>query len=137
MLLDSMHTFIKGNAVVAAVAAFLVIAGLFMPTLAAHAVEVPSDVPAIGDVNNLFQRVAGLLVALAASLALIFLVLAGIKYIVAGGDSRQIEEAKQSLIYAGIGLGIALSASLLSRLVEQLVSPISGTRTAMSFFMLS
>lgn len=80
--------------------------------------SVPSEVTRI---ENLFRSVANILATLAVTLAMIFIVLSGIKYITSQGDARAIAEAKQQLVYAAIGLGIALAALVLSNLVKNLV----------------
>jgi hypothetical protein len=62
------------------------------------------------------------LVAFAAGVAaLIFLVLAGIKYITSQGDPAEVSKAKQSIIYAFVGLIIV---GLAHQLVSYLISRI-------------
>ncbi len=44
------------------------------------------------------------------ALALLIIVISGLRYILAGGDTAKVTKAKQAIIYALVGLVIALSA---------------------------
>lgn len=43
-------------------------------------------------------------------LAVIFLIIGGIRYAISGGDAKNIKEAKETILYAIIGLVLALLA---------------------------
>lgn len=49
--------------------------------------------------------------------ALIFIMLAGMNFILAQGNPEKIGKARQSIIFAGIGLAIALSGELIVQVV--------------------
>jgi len=50
-------------------------------------------------------------------IAVIFLIIGGLKYITSTGNTNKVEEAKKTIIYAIIGLFIAVSASIIVHLV--------------------
>jgi FtsH-binding integral membrane protein len=56
---------------------------------------------------------ANLLITIAAILSVIFLVMGGIRYITSNGDPTKLNQAKQTLTYAIIGLIIAIMARLI------------------------
>ncbi|WP_318271932.1 pilin [Microbispora triticiradicis] len=68
-------------------------------------------------IDNLRNVIVGLLVALAT----LFLTIGGVRYILAGGDPSEVEAAKKTLRYAGIGYGIATLAPLLVSILKGIV----------------
>jgi heme O synthase-like polyprenyltransferase len=68
--------------------------------------------------TDLVSFIFGLLnltVSIAALVAVIFLVYAGFRYILAAGDEKKIEEATKTIIYSLIGLVICFIAPLVVR----------------------
>jgi hypothetical protein len=71
-----------------------------------------SLIDAIGAIANFF-------LVLIAVIALIILVLAGVRYITAQGEDDQVEQAKHTILYAGVGLiVIGLSAAIVNFVLE-------------------
>ncbi|MFI6392220.1 pilin [Nonomuraea sp. NPDC050540] len=68
-------------------------------------------------IDNLRNVIVGLLVALAT----LFLTVAGVRYILAGGDPGEVEAAKKGLRYAGLGYGVAALAPLLVTILKGIV----------------
>lgn len=68
-------------------------------------------------IDNLRNVIVGLLVALAT----LFLTIGGVRYILAGGDPSEVEAAKKTLRYAGMGYGIATLAPLLVSILKGIV----------------
>lgn len=68
-------------------------------------------------IDNLRNVIVGLLVALAT----LFLTVAGVRYILAGGDPGEVEAAKKGLRYAALGYGIAALAPLLVTVLKSIV----------------
>jgi len=54
-------------------------------------------------------------------LAVIFIVLAGFQFITGGGDPAAISEARTKLIYAAVGIGVALLARGLPEAVRNII----------------
>jgi len=68
------------------------------------------DIPQ-GNLNSAsFRTILQIAFALAAATALIILMLAALKYVTSRGDPQAVAKAKNTIIYAAIGLVIAASA---------------------------
>ena len=74
----------------------------------------------ISQLQNFIQNIINILVVLAGLLATGFLVWGGIRYITSTGNPQHLDGAKHTIIYAGIGLAIAIGAFALSSIVSQL-----------------
>lgn len=85
-------------------------------TVAAQAFAVNIDNPATKidaskePLGQLFNTVITFLIAIVGGLAIVFLILGGIRYIIAGGDPKATDAAKHQITSALIGLVIALLA---------------------------
>ena len=64
----------------------------------------------VEDVINIFSVVVGII-------AVIMIIIGGLKYITSGGDSGKVTSAKNSIIYAVIGLIIVALAQIIVRFV--------------------
>jgi hypothetical protein len=60
--------------------------------------------------NSIFQTVANLLIFIVGIIAVIMLIIGGIRYAVSGGDQGAVTSAKNTILYAIIGLVIAFLA---------------------------
>jgi hypothetical protein len=70
-------------------------------------IDVPrTGTPDSGDVTGLLQIVFGL----AGSIAVLVIVIAGIMFILSQGDPQKSAKARNTIIYAGVGLGLMVSA---------------------------
>lgn len=67
-------------------------------------------------INYLLQKVADGLIYIAAPLAVLFIVHAGVSYTMATGDNTKIEAAKKEIIWAVLGLTIILIAFVIIRM---------------------
>jgi len=54
--------------------------------------------------------ILGIVFSILGALALLIIVISGLRYILAGGDPQRTAKAKQGIIYALVGLAIAISA---------------------------
>ncbi len=72
------------------------------------------DIPTVGgissddDVPQLIVKVIQWILIILGSLALLFLIIGGLRYVISMGDENAIAGAKKTIIYAIVGLGIAL-----------------------------
>jgi hypothetical protein len=64
-------------------------------------------------VTNIVQAVVTILSYIVGIASIIMILLAGFKYVTAGGDSNKVSSAKSTLIYALVGLVIAALAQFL------------------------
>lgn len=69
------------------------------------------------DLISFLYGILNLAVSVAALIAVIFLVYAGIRYILAAGDDKKIETATKTIIYALVGLVICFIAPLVVRFI--------------------
>lgn len=76
----------------------------------------------ISQLQNFIQNIINILVILAGMLATGFLVWGGIRYISSTGNPEHLDKAKHTIIYAGLGLAIAIGAFTLSNIVSQLAA---------------
>lgn len=78
----------------------------FLARVTSNDLDIPQGDFSQGSVSTLLQITFGI----AAGIALIILMLAGMKYILSRGDPAAVAKAKNTIIYAVIGLAIAASA---------------------------
>ena len=74
---------------------------------AARAEGMPSEL--IGD-NGVFSRLTNTILLIVGLISVIMLVYGGLRYILSGGDSKKVTDAKNTILYAIIGLIISLLA---------------------------
>lgn len=68
--------------------------------------QITPRVPA--DFWDVFNKIVSALITGVAIVAVIFMILGTIQYVTSGGDPGKVESAKNILLYATIGLGLAL-----------------------------
>lgn len=68
-------------------------------------------------VNDTLQTVVNLLSLAVGIAATIVIIISGLKYIISGGESNKVSNAKSSLLYALVGLAIAALTQLLIHFV--------------------
>jgi hypothetical protein len=67
--------------------------------------------------GTLIFNIINLALVVLGSVAVLIIVIAGIRYIVSRGDPQSINKAKNAIVYAIVGLVVALSASALVNFV--------------------
>jgi hypothetical protein len=70
-----------------------------------------------GGLNNLLKKVVNIISGIVGVIAVIMIVFGGFKYITSGGDSNNVSGAKNTIIYAIIGLIIVALAQLIVHFV--------------------
>ncbi len=82
----------------------------------------PEGVPTelLGE-NGAFEVIANIMLLLVGAVAVIMLIIGGFRYVVSGGDSTAVEGAKNTILYAIIGIVVAfLAFAAINFLTEQL-----------------
>jgi hypothetical protein len=72
----------------------------------------PDDVPDDlfeGD-GSIFKKVANILIFLVGAVSVIMLIIGGFRYVVSGGDSQKVESAKNTILYAIVGIVVSILA---------------------------
>lgn len=104
---------------IAILSAFLMVSALLVPTVGAVDVfknacsGAPSNAVCSAradDLAGLIGNVIRTLFLLVGIIAVIMIIVGGIRYITSNGDSSQVSSAKNTVLYAVIGLVIAISA---------------------------
>lgn len=67
--------------------------------------------------NNTLRRIVNILSAIIGVIAVIMIIFGGLRYITSGGDSTKVGNAKNTIIYALIGLIIVALAQVIVRFV--------------------
>ena len=84
--------------------------------------------PIEGDISiegilSIGKTIANILIAVVAIVAVIFIVIGGLQYVVSGGDEERVKKARDQLIYGIVGLVVALLAfgvvSLANSIIER------------------
>ncbi|MBR3131970.1 hypothetical protein IKG33_00950 [Candidatus Saccharibacteria bacterium] len=86
----------------------------------------PADL--FGD-RGVFKQVTNTILYIVGIIAVIMLIIGGIKYVLSGGDSKKVTDAKNTVLYAIIGLVIAFLAFAIVNFVISAL-PSSSTETA-------
>ena len=74
---------------------------------AARADGMPTEL--IGD-NGVFRRITNTVLLIVGLISVIMLVYGGLRYILSGGDSKKVTDAKNTILYSIIGLIISMLA---------------------------
>ncbi len=62
------------------------------------------------DFGNVIQQIVSIIVGISGSIALVFIIIGGVKYMTANGDATKIKNAKETITHAAIGLVICALA---------------------------
>jgi len=76
---------------------------------------------AANDLATVVDKTQGWVAGIVFALATLFLTIGGVKYLIAGGNQRLVEEAKQSIRSALAGYVIAILAPVLAGIVKSVV----------------
>ena len=87
----------------------------------------PSDL--FGD-NGVFKQVTNTILYIVGIIAVIMLIIGGIRYVTSGGDSKKVTDAKNTVLYAIIGLVISfLAFAIVNFVISALPSSSDGKET--------
>lgn len=75
------------------------------------------DGSASGSINNIVATVVNILSWIVGVAAVIMIIIGGFRYVIAGGDSSAVSSAKNTIMYAIIGLVVAAVAQILVQFV--------------------
>jgi len=85
-----------------------------------------NDTTAESSVNHIISLVINIFSVLVSIIAVIMIIVGGIKYITSGGDSANVTGAKNTILYAIIGLVVVALAQILVRYVLARVTSSTG-----------
>jgi hypothetical protein len=78
------------------------------------------------DINALIETVINIFSLIVGIVAVIMIIVAGLKYITSGGDSGNVTGAKNTILYAVIGLIIVALAQVIVRFVLNQTTDLAG-----------
>lgn len=74
-----------------------------------------------GEGNSIFRTITNILLFLVGAISVIMLVIGGIRYVVSGGDQQAVTNAKNTILYAIVGIVVAfLAFAAVNFVTEQL-----------------
>lgn len=66
--------------------------------------------PQAGANDTSLQTIITIILGVLGALAVLFVVIGGLRYIISGGDPQAVSKAKNTIIYALVGLAVAIAA---------------------------
>lgn len=84
-------------------------------------VNINENLKSPSDLVNIIQQVGGWLLMIAGALAVVFLVIGGIRYITSAGNATQTEGAKKTIIWALVGIIIIALSYFLVVMIPKLL----------------
>ncbi len=79
----------------------------------------PAGIPGLTSLGALATIIVKFLISIVGILAIIFIIIAGIKIVSSGGDSKKLDGARATLTYAIIGLVVAILAFVIVNIVQK------------------
>lgn len=74
-------------------------------------------------VDGVFTRITNTVLYIVGAISVLMLIWGGLRYIISGGDSKKITDAKNTILYALLGLIIAFFAYAIVNFVLNAISP--------------
>ena len=122
----ALATLASANLSLAVNNAFAGVADVNNPAAAGAEAARANGMPAILlGVDGAFTRITNTVLYAVGLIAVIMLVLGGFKYIISGGDSKKVDAAKNTILYAIIGLIIAVFAYAIVNFVIGAIGSVS------------
>ena len=100
---------------------------------AARAEGMPAEL--IGP-EGIFNQITSVALGVIGAVSVIMLIWGGLRYIISGGDSKKITDAKNTILYAIIGLIIAVLSYAIINFVLNSISSVSTPETTATLFTL-
>lgn len=67
--------------------------------------------------SSAFEQISNALIFLVGALAVIFLIIGGLRYVISQGDAAQVKQAKDTILYGIIGVVVAILAYAIVKFV--------------------
>lgn len=69
----------------------------------------------VGGTGGVFIKIVNIIIYLTASLSILMVVIGAFKYVISGGEGSQTKSAKDTILYALVGLFVAISSFAIVR----------------------
>lgn len=63
-----------------------------------------------GDINTIFTSISNALIFIVGAVSVIMIIVGGLRYVLSSGDPKAISAAKDTILYAVIGIIVAIAA---------------------------
>lgn len=80
--------------------------------------------------GGIFQTISNVLIFLVGAVSVIMLIWGGFQYVISSGDSKRVESAKNTILYAIVGIVIAILAYAIVGFVTGSLTPGAATTPA-------
>lgn len=103
--------------------------GLILPLIITHPAfaDATSSVAGVSNVENFIKSVTTVIVAVCGAVAIVMFAVGGFSYVVSSGNPDHLQRAKHTLLYAAIGLAIAIGSAILGGIVSALATNAFGS----------
>ncbi|MCH8748600.1 hypothetical protein IH781_02515 [Patescibacteria group bacterium] len=123
---EQMRIITKRTLAAVTIASFLVVPGVALAQGLATQVIPPGGTQTGSDLPNAITNILNALLVLVAIAALIMLIIGGVRYIFSGGDEEKAAAAKNTILYALVGLVVIALAAVAVNFILQAVGPPTG-----------
>ncbi len=86
--------------------------------------------------DGVFTRITNTILYIVGAISVLMLIWGGLRYIISGGDSKKITDAKNTILYALLGLIIAFFAYAIVNFVLNTINPTAPAQNAESAMLL-
>jgi Type IV secretion system pilin len=76
-----------------------------------------TNLPAVDASPDSLKSLLSIVFGILAAVTILIIIIQGIRFITSSGDAQKAGEARKGIIYALVGLGVAISAEVIVRLV--------------------
>ncbi len=90
-----------------------------IPRIYTNIAQVANPFPTVSANGNFVTTLLNIVFGIFGAVALLFIVLGGFRYVISSGDPKNTAKAKNTIIYALIGLVITLSATAIVNFVAK------------------
>ena len=97
----------------------------------ARGAQQPNDL--FGD-TGVFSKISSVLLFIVGAIAVIMIVIGGLRYVISGGDASQVQAAKNTILYALVGVIIAILAYAAVNFVVNSFVPTASNSTGTSAY---
>jgi hypothetical protein len=100
-----------------------------LPLVVSHPAfaDATSSVTGVSNVEDFIKSVTTVIVAVCGGVAIVMFAIGGFSYVVSSGNPEHLQRAKHTLLYAAIGLAIAIASAILGSIVTTLATNAFGS----------
>ena len=83
----------------------------------------------------MFSEISSVLLFIVGAIAVIMIVIGGLRYVISGGDASQVQAAKNTILYALVGIIVAILAyAAVNFVINSFVPSANGSGTGSSSY---